>query len=193
MKIITTTFIQITLLGLFLINIVSGANLKSSIKIDVSSDYSISTTPDTIKELVNKIRKNNPADSSAVDECLKLILVSKYETSMKCFWGKVSEIACKPFENLKRTTFVEFINTTNESVKVENIEKQCKSIVISNFQDMGTVESDYIQKELRNIFNVYFSCPTSNKLQTKNIITAFIGPHRGEAQGDLFKKLNGYN
>jgi hypothetical protein len=87
---------------------------------------------------------------------------------------------------------MEFIQNTTESVLIDNVEKSCKNVIFGNWLSLSEIEGAERQKEIRNIFSLYFVCNRTINSSNKNVITAYIGPHRGEhPDKEFFKKLNG--
>jgi hypothetical protein len=178
--------LYISLLILAIIfNVVASAKLKNRI-----SEYSPTKTPDDIYEMFQAIKKYNPEDSEAYNACMKIIAKNKYEDLLKIFWKNVNNVACTT-QLFKREYFIGVISSTIEKIKDENVEKDCRVIVEKNFLDLSEIEGTVIQKKLRDIYGLYFNCEETPV--KKSVITAFLGPHRGNAPSDLFKNMNSNN
>lgn len=167
-------------------------NQVLSVKINApASDYSRKDTPDVLKSMFKIIKKANKEESQMFDECLKVMLVPKYETAMKAFWESIKTISCKFREDVKKDLFSNLVGSTQESIKVENVKEDCKTIVQRNFIPDSEISSMEIQRKLRDQFAVFFDCP-STAGKNKNIITAFLGPHKGHHENSkMYQVLNG--
>jgi hypothetical protein len=165
--------------------------MTTSVKLKIgNSEYSRTETPSVITEMFKTIKKANPDESQMYDSCMKEIITTKYEDLLKKFWNRVNSVVCTT-QLFKREYFLETISPTIEKIKVENIDMDCRPIVQRNLIGLLEIEGNIIQKRLRDIYGMYFSCDETPV--KKSVITAFLGPHRGSAPADLFKNLNSNN
>jgi hypothetical protein len=171
--------------------------LSISIKVSKVSQldpkiFDIMTSPNTIRELFHAIKSSRVDGGAGVKECYDLIFKSKYETPMTQFWDNVGKVCVNENQNIPRDFFITLVNSQDEAVKIEGIEKKCKDIIIGNMLTSDEVQNPTKQNELKRIMEPFFSTPTRNvNLNQKNIITAFIGVHRNTPQSDrLISKLN---
>ena len=180
-----------------LIGAIVSVNLK---KVDtVVSKETINTTPKSdfsndsvliIKDIFNLVKKASPETSAAYVECLKLIMQPKYINQQKTLWSTLEVLACKPNDLLKRDLITDYTANTTEKIVVNENETDCRSTIEKNLIPVSEQESVSTQKQLRVLFNDLFNCPVAVQ-SGKNIITAFLGPHRGSSQTNLYKVLNG--
>jgi hypothetical protein len=175
------------LLAVFLM-ISSVFNVK--IKAPVS-EYSRTETPEVMRAMFKIIKKANKEDSQMFDECMKVMLAAKYETAMKAFWESITNISCKLRDDVKKEFFSNFVGNTQETMNVDNVKEDCKAVVLRNFIPDSEISSVEIQRKLRDQFTVFFDCP-STAGKNKNLITAFLGPHKGnEENKKMYHVLNG--
>lgn len=192
MKVVKNHFVKILV-------IVSCLNMLYTIKVNtsnkdvkISREYSPEHTPGVIKELFLKIKKGDGKNSDIYTECLNLMTNAKNADNMKLLWDniKASQIAPKP-ENVQRKFFSDFTKSLSEQVLVDDMKRDCGKTVIEEMMERSELESDKIQKQIKDLVQPYF--PRSNPYQSgKNLVTAFIGVHRDTTEGrELIPKLNG--
>ena len=164
-------------------------NKETNKDVNMSPEFQPQHTPAVIRELFQKVKKLSPALSEAHESCLDLMLSAKNGEQMKHFWNdlKNSQIDTSPNKAISRKLFHDFVVSTNETVKIDEVPKPCMDIVTNNLMDLSEIDNATKQKELGEIISPYF--PGDKKASTssgKNIITAFIGVHRDT---DIAKKL----
>lgn len=156
--------------------------------------FNILRTPNIIRELFNSIRTTKFLDGVGYQECLNLILKSKYEKSMRDFWDAVGKVCSTDNDKILRDPFIFLINSQIEYIKINGAEKKCQDIIVNNLITEKEFENPFKQREMRTIMLPFFSpeVKPNDTLKHKNIITAFIGTHRNTDQSkDLISKLNG--
>jgi hypothetical protein len=157
-----------------------------------SGEYDTSISPELLYMMLSKARKLYPKEPDAEKKCLKLGTASnKYDKILRELWGKVGESVTKNTP-IRKDFFSAYIQQVIEEVEdsANNKKINCQTLMLSNLLDDGEFSNNSHQKELRSIVDSFFPQPTGKK-GGKNIITAFIGPHRDTPNMNLFSKLNG--
>jgi hypothetical protein len=168
----------------------------NTIKINQVSDadpknFNILTSPNTIKEVFSAIKLSKVDGGAGVKECYDLIFKSKYESALKQFWTNLGKVCSKENEIIPRDLFNTLLNSSDEAIKIEGIEKKCNDVIVGNMISGDEVTNPIKQRELRRIMEPFFAPPSKPVGNYKNIITAFIGVHRNTDQYDtLINKLN---
>lgn len=169
----------------------SGSSAPST-EVKIDSNYNPSHTPTVIRDLMLKVKKQDPKDNDLHAECLKLMLGIKNNELMSIFWDGIKKSQLTPNAKIGREIFANFINANTDGVVVEEgPRRDCNKIVGANLIDNSEFENPKKQKELNDIVYPYFPRPIK-RITDKNIITAFIGVHRDTEEGkNLIPILNG--
>jgi hypothetical protein len=157
----------------------------------LSSEYDPKNSPSVLKELLGKVKKLNPENSDLFRECVNLMVNSRYTEAMKTLWDSIkNKLMAENPGKLERSFFVNFINSTDESLVVEKQTISCKNVMNKNLMELGEMDNFHKQREFENLFYPYFAVQRS-AVNGKKIITAFIGVHRDSVvAANLIPKLN---
>ena len=157
--------------------------------------FNILSSPSTIQEMFFTVKKTGNDGGAGVKECYNLIFKSKYQEPLKTFWDEVGKVCVKEADIISRDLYINLLKNTDEAVVIEGVNKKCQDVLTSNMLGESDFKNPAKQRELRTVMEPFFSPPRKPvDLSKKNIITAFIGVHRGTEQSDtLIQKLNKMN
>jgi hypothetical protein len=184
-------------IGIILISLGSSSAVKlnkegslSTTEAKADGEYKADISPELLYLLLTKTHKIYPEEPDAEKECLKLATKSaKYDKQLRELWQKVGDSITKNVP-LRRDPFIKYLQQVTDEVTADNEKKDCQKLLLKNLIDEGELMNDRKQEELRTVVDSFF--PTAKKGTTgKNIITAFIGPHRDIPNNNIFARLNG--
>ena len=178
---------------LFFIILCSITSLKLKLKEDVDKVYNPGSTPDVIKSLYNLVKKNPSLDGYS--ECLDSIKKAPLE-KLKDFWTSIGKLCETKNEIIPKSLFMNLGTSVEEKFLIDNQSTSCNSILVDGLSSEDDIKSQAKQKEIRDTLLpfFYYKPGVADWPNDKNIITAFIGPHRYEnPDGLFFKHLNQRN
>ena len=184
---------KITKTFLLLFSLLLIVNLAISIKIKSidSRAYSRTECPEIIKEMFMAVKKPDESASQLYNKCIEEMVKNNHDLLQKFWDDKIKEQMCDRGETILLSSFSDLVKVSETKVSENNLNLSCADPVIKNLKSVYEVESDYIQNKIRQPALNLYQCPI--RKIAKDVITAFTDIHRGSAETNLFRKLNGYD